>query len=158
MKKWPPSASATPLDAEVVEGLDALQAPDVDADAGRERVRHHLLRRLAADSTTRHLVRPEDGTGWQPFGPGLAIKVLHESAGTMSYLLRLSPGAALPVHRHPVDEECVVLQGEVRIGDLRIGPGGYHLGRRDVLHDHLHSPAGALIFLRGAVPEPSHRV
>ena len=71
----------------------------------------------------------------------------------MSYLLRLAPGAALPAHRHPVDEECVVLEGEVQIGTLRVGAGGFHLGRKDVLHDRLCSAGGALIFLRGAIPE-----
>jgi len=81
------------------------------------------------------------------------IKVLHEAAGVMSYLLRLAPGASLPAHRHPVDEECVVLEGEVQIGSLRVAAGGFHLGRRDVLHERLESAGGALNFLRGAVPE-----
>jgi anti-sigma factor ChrR (cupin superfamily) len=164
-RRTPPAPDArtgsmhdAPLDADLVAALDALQEPDPDAAPGRERVRHRLLQRLAADSTMRHLTVPAAGADWQPFGQGITIKVLHEAGGLMSYLLRLAPGAALPVHRHPVDEECVVLEGEVRIGTLRIGPGGYHRGRQDVLHDRLHSPAGALIFLRGAVPEPAHRV
>jgi quercetin dioxygenase-like cupin family protein len=145
------------LDAELRRLLDAAFEPDVanpGADpAADERVKQRLLRRIAAECTGRHLTMAGDGVGWQPFGEGLLIKVLHESGGVMSYLLRLAPGASLPVHRHPVDEECVVLEGEVCIGErLRLGPGGFHLGRKDILHDRLHSPAGALIFLRGAVP------
>jgi quercetin dioxygenase-like cupin family protein len=164
MKKSSPTApGAAPgaaLDADLVATLDALRepAPDPEAERSRERVRRRLLPRIAADSTERHLTLPAAGAGWQPFGAGLAIKVLNEAGGVMSYLLRLAPGAALPPHRHPVDEECLVLEGEVCIGSLRIGPGGYHLGRRDVLHDRLHSPGGALIFLRGAVPEAAHLV
>ncbi|MCW5610814.1 MAG: cupin domain-containing protein [Rubrivivax sp.] len=164
MKKSPPSAAGAALDAaldaDLVAELDALRAPADEAgiDHERNRVRHRLLQRIAADSTERHLTLPATGAGWQPFGAGLAIKVLHEAGGVMSYLLRLDAGAALPPHRHPVDEECLVLEGEVCIGALRIGPGGYHLGRRDVLHDRLHSPGGALIFLRGAVPEAAQLV
>lgn len=162
MKKPPSHQPGAALDAALVAALDALRepdpGPDPDADRGRERVRRRLLPRIAADSTERHLTLPAAGAGWQPFGDGLTIKVLNEADGVMSYLLRLAPGAALPPHRHPVDEECVVLEGEVHIGALRIGPGGYHLGRRDVLHDRLLSPGGALIFLRGAVPEAAQLV
>ncbi len=141
------------LDADLVASLDAGLEPDPVPVPARERIRRRLLRRIAEDSTERHLTLPAGGAGWQPFGAGLTIKVLHESGGVMSYLLRLAPGAALPPHRHPIDEECVVLEGEVCIGELRIASGGFHLGRKDVLHGRLHSPHGALIFLRGAVPE-----
>jgi anti-sigma factor ChrR (cupin superfamily) len=79
--------------------------------------------------------------------------VLHHDGDTLSYLLRLEAGAALPAHRHPQDEECLVLEGEMHIGELVVPTGGYHLGRKGVLHDRLTSPAGALIFLRGAVPD-----
>jgi hypothetical protein len=34
-----------------------------------------------------------------------------------------------------------------------LGPGAYHRGFKDLMHDELHAPDGALIFLRGAVPE-----
>jgi anti-sigma factor ChrR (cupin superfamily) len=64
----------------------------------------------------------------------------------MSYLVRMAPGSMLPPHRHPIDEECVVVEGEVAIGDARLGAGGLHLGRRDVLHDRVRSDGGALVF------------
>jgi anti-sigma factor ChrR (cupin superfamily) len=149
----PPAGAADALAPELVALLGAAIAPEPLAAASQARVRRRLLRRVAADSTDRHLTLAAGEGGWQPFGDGLTIKVLHESGGIMSYLLRLAPGAGLPAHRHPVDEECVVLEGEVRIGSLCLQGGGFHLGRQDVLHDDLHSPTGALIFLRGAVPE-----
>jgi hypothetical protein len=34
-----------------------------------------------------------------------------------------------------------------------VAAGGFHLGRQGVLHDRLCSQDGALIYLRGAVPE-----
>lgn len=143
------------LDADLVERLDVEIATADPCDAvADDRVRRRLLRRIAAGTTDRHLTSHAGDPGWQPFGTGLSLKVLHRAGDVMSYLLRLDAGASLPVHRHPVDEECVVLEGEVIIGQqLRLGPGGFHLGRKDVLHDRLHSPGGALIFLRGAIPE-----
>ena len=130
----------------------AFETEPLDA-AASVRVKGRLLRRIAAESTPRHLTLPPGAEGWQPFGTGLQIKMLHEAAGVMSYLVKLAPGAALPAHRHPVDEECVVLEGEVQIGTLRVGAGGFHLGRKDVLHDQVRSEGGAVIYLRGAVPE-----
>jgi hypothetical protein len=142
-----------PLDGELAALIAGALEPEPHDAGAIDRVKQKLLRRIAAESTDRHLTEPPGEAGWQPFGDGLSIKVLHEDAGVMSYLLRLAPGASLPAHRHPVDEECVVLEGEVQIGALRLGPGGFHLGRRNVLHDVLRSADGAVIFLRGAVPE-----
>jgi anti-sigma factor ChrR (cupin superfamily) len=127
--------------------------PDAADGAADARVKHRVLQAIAAESTPRHFTVPGGDNGWQPFGEGLRIKALHETGGVMSYLVRLAPGASLPPHRHPIDEECVVLGGEVVIGELRVAAGGFHLGRQGVPHDRLHSEAGAVIYLRGAVPD-----
>jgi quercetin dioxygenase-like cupin family protein len=137
------------LDDALVEQLNEALAADAPLDAGTQaRIKQRVLQRIAGENTP-----PPGPEGWQPFGEGVRIKVLHEADGIMSYLLRLAPGASLPAHRHPVDEECVVLEGELQIGSLRVAAGGFHLGRRNLLHDKLESAGGALIYLRGAVPE-----
>ena len=148
-----PTGGPVVLDADVLAWLDEALAPEPADAAAQARVKQRLLRRIAAESTPRHLTVRATDAGWQPFGAGLTMKVLHHEGETMSYLVRLLPGASLPAHRHPIDEECVVLEGEMHIGDLVVGAGGFHLGRSGVLHDRLTSPGGALIFLRGAVPE-----
>jgi anti-sigma factor ChrR (cupin superfamily) len=146
------------IDDDIAALLDAMVVPPPLPAAARQRIKQRLLRRVAGDTTPRHLtLQPAQGD-WQPFGPGLQIKVLHEDGGIMSYLVRLAAGARLPPHRHPVDEECVVLEGEITIGSQRFGAGTFHLGRRDVLHDSLASDGGALIFLRGAAPELDHLI
>jgi hypothetical protein len=145
--------SDPPLDPELVARICASIEPEPVDPGTRSRIKSKLLRRIAADTTERHLTEQPRATRWQAFGEGLSIKVLHEAGGVMSYLLRMAPGASLPAHRHPIDEECVVLEGEVQIGVLRVGAGGFHLGRKDILHDRLCTTTGALIFLRGAVPE-----
>lgn len=139
--------------------LDDLKAllhgaidPDPPAPEGDARLRRRVMKAIAADSTPRHLTVQAAEGPWQPLGPGLQLKLLHASGGIHSYLVRLAAGASLAPHRHPVDEECVVLEGEVQIGELRVGAGGFHLGRQGLPHDRLRSEAGALIFLRGAAP------
>jgi anti-sigma factor ChrR (cupin superfamily) len=131
---------------------DAIAPEPIDA-ALVQRVKRRLLRRIAADQAERHLTVQGHQGQWAALGPGLQIKVLHQAGGIMSYLVKLAPGAALPPHRHPVDEECIVLEGELRIGDLRVGAGSFHLGRKDVLHDRVTTVDGALIYLRGATPD-----
>jgi len=115
------------------------------------RIKHNVMQRIAA-LADRHLTVPAGDDRWQPFLPGVDIKVLHEQDGVMSYLLRLGAGALLPPHRHPIDEECVVLDGEVSIGPLAIGAGGFHLARSGSLHEAITTERGALLYLRGAVP------
>jgi quercetin dioxygenase-like cupin family protein len=141
------------LDADVLAALAEATPAEALAPAAAARIKHGLMARIAA-AETRHLTVPADGGQWQPFAAGVQIKVLHEAGGVMSYLLRLAPGASIAPHRHPIDEECVVLEGTVRIGDdLVVHAGGFHLARRGLLHAPIHAPDGATLFLRGAAPE-----
>jgi quercetin dioxygenase-like cupin family protein len=116
-------------------------------------MKRRLLERVA-DADATHLTVQPDGPGWQPFLPGVDIRVLHEADGVLSYLLRLAPGASLPPHRHALDEECVVLEGTLRVGThTEVRAGGYHLAHRGALHPTVSTATGATIFLRGAVPQ-----
>ncbi len=124
-----------------------------------ERIRGQVLGRIAAQSTAVHKTLAAGDEGWEPFIDGIAIRVLHEDSGVLSYLLRLSPGAVLPGHRHPMNEECLVMEGELTIGDaLTVSAGGYHLALAGSLHAPITSRDGAVIFLRGACPEVSHGI
>lgn len=141
------------LDADIVEHLhDALVPEPMDA-ALAARVKRRVLQRIAEEQRPQHLtVHAHEGV-WQPFGPGVQLKLLHAAGDIWSYLLKLEAGAQLPTHRHPVDEECMVLEGMVQVGELRVGAGAFHLGRKDVLHAPITAIDGALLFLRGARPE-----
>jgi hypothetical protein len=154
----PPDLGAEPaLDADVLarldEGVAAAPAPELLAPEAMARIKRRLMRRIADDRMPEHRTVLPGEAGWETMGPGLAMKRLHEAGGILSYLVRLAPGAVLSAHRHPVDEECVVLEGEMLIGEHRVGPGGWHLGRAGISHGRIRSgEAGALIFLRGATP------
>lgn len=146
------------LDDDILRAIADGQAAEPVPAIASTRIKHRLLQRVA-QAEARHLTVPSGTQGWQPFQPGVEIKVLHEADGIMSYLLRLAPGAALAPHRHPVDEECVVLEGRVRIGStIEIGAGSFHLARRDALHAPISTVDGATIFLRGASPHPADLV
>lgn len=146
------------LGADIVHALAKAQRPDEADTAALQRVRSRVMKRIAADSTPLHIAIPADGGSWHRFLPGIERKVLNEQEGVMSYLLKFAPGAVLPAHRHPQDEECVVLQGRLRIGDLELGPGGFHMVRAGVLDADTTTDEGCVIYLRGASPKAEHIV
>ena len=137
-----------------IAGMDPLSPWGSAPTAAQIRaLRRRLLERVA-DADTSHLTVPPADTGWQPWLPGVRLKVLRAEAGVMSYLLELAPGARVPAHRHRQDEECLVLRGRLQVGgQLVLEAGGYHLAHQGALHAPLSSKEGALIFLRGAIPE-----
>jgi anti-sigma factor ChrR (cupin superfamily) len=139
-------------DDDIARALDAAQRAAPADDASLARARAKLMRRIANDSVPHHTaVHANDGK-WHALLPGIQRKVLFEQDGVMSYLLKFAPGAVLPAHRHPIDEECVVIEGVLRIGELVMPPGSYHRVRRDVMDADSSSEEGAIIFLRGASP------
>ncbi len=154
----PERGASERIEAELMQALCAAQASEPIDAVLAQRIKHRVLTRIAqADDP--HRTEPQGNEGWQRFAAGLRIKVLNEADGVMSYLLEFEAGAQLAAHRHPLDEECVVLQGSLRIGDtLELSAGAFHLARRDTLHAAITSDGGATIFLRGATPEIAHLI
>jgi anti-sigma factor ChrR (cupin superfamily) len=85
--------------------------------------------------------------GFRPFRQGIDILPLYEEPnGSAAAILRYSPGAAVPAHRHEGYEHALVLAGEQRdehgsypAGTLRISPPGSS--------HSVSSPGGCLIFI-----------
>jgi quercetin dioxygenase-like cupin family protein len=92
-------------------------------------------------------VRSDTGE-WMDLLPLVQVKVLHSDGRYNSILLRMEPGSSVPAHFHDDDEECVVLEGRVRIGDVGVSAGDYHLALSGSRHGELRSDTGALLFLR----------
>lgn len=139
----------------------ALASQDGD-EALLDRVRARVMGAVAREPRpaparpTHMTIRNSDG-GWQQVQPGLTCKVLFEGTDSISYLMRAEPGTVVSAHAHPIDEECLVLEGTVRVGtDLLLHPGDFHLGRRGVDHGPISTDTGALVYLRCAKPEGLH--
>lgn len=151
-KRGTPKAQV--LTDDVVEAL-ALAGPSVvprDPAALRDRV----LARARADLARFVTVRTSDGQ-WRMLAPGVATKLLHDDGAMQSFLLRLDAGASLPAHDHAVDELCVVLEGSVRLGDIEVSCGDFHLAVAGSRHGRIVSPGGAVLFLRTRVDEHAAR-
>lgn len=146
------------LDADLLAELDLGHAADTVQPEVAARIKRRLFQRIAQSDG--HIVAIQaDSKTWKPFLPGVSIKVLHKHADMMSYLLRMEPGSSIPAHRHPHEEECVVLEGSIHIGEVALSAGGFLLVHEGVLHAELVAEdEGATLYLRGARPSAEHVV
>lgn len=135
-------ATVLPVTAEASERAAAL----------RERVLARVRRDVAHSPREPATVHPGDGE-WRELLPGLFEKVLYVDplTGTRSLLLRGAAGTRIPAHTHRGAEECLLLEGEVRIGEFDLRPGDYHVAPPGTEHGWLTSESGFLAFLREPV-------
>ncbi len=99
------------------------------------------------------VVRSE-ASGWKPLEqPGVGLKLLRadRTSGASTFLVRMEPGARVPLHDHPAGEEIFVVEGEVRIGGERLGPGDYLYTPPDARHAAT-SEAGCVFLV--VLPQP----
>lgn len=116
------------------------------------RIKNRVLASIThqAPARTHHTVRAGAGC-WETLAPGLERKLLWEAGDAQSCLVRLAPGTALPPHGHPIDEECVVLEGSLRVGTcLLLRVGDFHVGIRGVEHEAVSTDDGCVCFQRTA--------
>lgn len=148
-KNLPASAN---LEADIRNCLDeALCPPREHDDELVERVRERVMTAVATRSSALHRTVRAGAGHWETVGLGVERKLLWESGDSVSCLMRLAPGAVVAGHAHPLDEECVVLEGSLRIGrDLVLRPGDFHVGVKGVDHAVAATETGALVYLRGA--------
>jgi hypothetical protein len=148
------------LDASLSNALLQAQAPTLPPPERARALRDRVLGRVHASrpgNPLQHLtVHAAEGI-WVPLLPGISMKLLREDATTRSYLLRMAPGARVSGHDHIHEEECMVLQGDVWLGDIHAHAGAYHLARSGVPHGVVHSDGGCLLFLRGQLHYPDMR-
>ncbi len=90
---------------------------------------------------------------WEVLLEGVEKKLLFSdpAAGTESYLLRVAPRTRVPAHHHERAEECLVLEGDLIIDDLRLAAGDYHLALPGSDHPDAWTESGTLVYIRGDI-------
>lgn len=144
------------LDAALIEAMAAAtppEAPTVDATA---RMHKQLFQRIHAVSPDYIFVHSHEGE-WVPLLRGVELKRLRQDGGQCSYLLRMAAGSRIPPHEHALDEEALVLEGDVTINEVLCRSGDYHFAPRGKPHGWLTSEAGCVLFLRGGIEAYQHR-
>ncbi len=86
---------------------------------------------------------------WQKIGPGLTAKTLFidQALGTVTSLVRMAPGGALPSHRHKGNEQFFILEGDCNVHGTRLGPGDFHQAAPGSIHDSTYTVEGTTFLL-----------
>jgi anti-sigma factor ChrR (cupin superfamily) len=94
-------------------------------------------------------VRANEGNWFATPVPGVDCKILHQHPVTkeVTQLVRFRPGTRYPRHHHTADEQCLVLEGDVRMGKLVYRAGDFIVARAETDHDVLTTQEGCLLLL-----------
>ena len=84
---------------------------------------------------------------WQQHSDGIVFRVLKvdEARGRQTLLVKMQPGAVYETHPHDIDEECLVIEGDLQFGDLVLRAGDYHLAAAGTHHPNGTTTAGCLL-------------
>ncbi|MBI3681513.1 MAG: cupin domain-containing protein [Acidobacteria bacterium] len=96
-----------------------------------------------------HVVRSSEGE-WEPGGQeGMSVKRLFvdQEHGMVTMLVRMGPGGVYPPHRHAAHEQCLVLEGDLRFGDLVLKAGDYQCALHGSTHSMASTVKGCLLLL-----------
>jgi len=91
---------------------------------------------------------------WHQVFPNVWAKVMkRDVANNLQIMLfRMEPGGVVPAHAHKLDEECLVLDGEVMVGSHPVRKGDMHIARAGARHPDLWTRTGALVMVRSEIP------
>jgi quercetin dioxygenase-like cupin family protein len=115
-----------------------------------------VMARAGLNMPAKRAITVKDAEGWQALTELLQIKLLFvdEQADSVSFLLKGAPGASVPAHEHSRYEECLVLEGDVQVGDeFTLGPGDFHCVGPNQPHPVLSTRHGTLVYLRTAIAD-----
>jgi anti-sigma factor ChrR (cupin superfamily) len=87
---------------------------------------------------------------WMDSGvPGVDMKILFrdKKLRRTTMLLRMAPGTHLPAHHHHDDEQCLVVSGDVRWGELVYREGDFVVMGNDTTHPVVSTIDGNLLLL-----------
>jgi hypothetical protein len=88
---------------------------------------------------------------WARTTPGVEVMGLCGDKQVVSMLVRFEAGACVSDHHHAIDEDCLLLQGEMFLGDILLRAGDYQLAPASGTHFGETSDVGVTFFFHGAL-------
>ena len=140
----PPAGVRARLLALVSEGGGGSGSNEVRGDGPS------LAEKGARDVPPGFLVLRAGEGRWRPTDDaGVAFKLLFadRERGTITTLVRMEPGSRIRSHRHLGVEQCLVLEGDVRSGEVAMTAGDFNCSMPGSIHEELVSDHGALLLL-----------
>jgi predicted ChrR family anti-sigma factor len=91
---------------------------------------------------------------WEPTGvAGVEVRRLFvdRTNDRVTMLVRMMAGSSYPGHRHGGAEECYVLQGDLRVGDLHMRAGDYQRAKGGSRHPVQTTEGGCLLLITSSL-------
>ncbi len=91
-----------------------------------------------------------DVDAWEPVGiPGIEVKRLavDPARRTATMLVRMAAGTSYPPHRHAAVEECLVLSGDLRVGERELRAGDFQISQTNSVHPVQSTREGCLLYI-----------
>lgn len=148
------------LDAELVFALSDGSRPAELGALQRDSLRERIMRSVdVAPPAGTYTMRANEGE-WRHVSPLVLIKTLRldRANNSQTVLIRLLPGGEVVGHRHSQEEECLVIEGEVQIGEHSVYRGDMHIAGAGSVHAPIRSKTGALLMIRSEIPPEGFRI
>ena len=152
-REWLVLQGAVDLDGERLRLRDYHAAPagcrQQPVQAAEDAVLFLRESALPAPAGAAPMTVRDEQAGWPDYAPGIQRRVLWQHAGQAAMLYYAQPGAAVPLHSHGHDEECLMVQGELFLDDVLLQPGDYQLAPAGTSHRITETDTGVVIYAHG---------
>lgn len=129
--------------------LERIRAPSAAAPAP---VATQVWKTWGADAAAPAGMSYEPGAG-ADFEPtaiaGIEVRRLavDRERAQVTMLVRMAAGTTYPSHRHGGAEECFVLEGDLRVGDLHMRGGDFQRAERGTVHPEQTTDGGCVLLI-----------
>lgn len=108
------------------------------------------------DENRKLLIRRSEEGAWEETGvEGVRVKrlLMDQTRNQFTALVRMAPGSSYPRHVHNSAEECLVLEGDIRMGDHVLRAGDYQYAPSDSLHGVQSTEGGCLLLISSGMDD-----
>ena len=114
------------------------------------RLKQKVMSRIKSPATSEGIIVHAAQVDWIELNEFLSIKVLtrdvHNKVQTSYW--RLQPGAVIPWHSHQNQEDCLVLEGDLSVGEQCLMAGDFNQMDKGTSHGPITTVGGALLYLK----------
>jgi len=154
------SNSNTVLDKDIIEMIALSQETVELDDALVSKMKGNLMQKIVKNNESEDnsfdTVAQSNTDGWIEAFPGGSFKVLKGDPSIpnslLSYLIKLEPGFTMGGHDHPFDEETLIIEGDLTLGNKTFDAGDYHFAKAGSSHGNISTKKGCIAFMRGVLP------
>lgn len=157
-----PLAPRAAVRRELFARIDAAETDSSSREAECEAATHggqqpwkDWSRNDAADAAGFFFKKFDEGA-WEPTGvEGIEVRSLFVDPANnrMTALFRMAPGTSYIPHRHDGVEECYVVEGDLRVGDVVMRAGDYQHAAEGSIHGEQSTENGCVLLISSSMSD-----